>query len=191
MRIGTFSIMLFSSLLLSACGFHMRSRHELPAQLQTVYFHSDNPVAPAAIALKSMLTTIGIHLVNTPTQARYGISLTRPITSNSSPSGSTDNSNAYNITYTQKITISIVNTKTQATIISKTLSASRSQLLNRSQVLTANTASTATQDLPNDLATSAYLWLTTDDVRHAFNSPVSSQPLSTTHGTHTPSHLSH
>lgn len=184
-------LLLCCTLLLSACGFHMRSRHELPTQLQTVYFHSDNPVAPAALALKSMLTSIGIHVVSEPTKAHYGISLTRPITTNSGPTSSTDNSNVYNITYTQKLTLSIINTHTQHTIIRKSLSSSREQLLNRSQVLTANTAGTATQDLPNDLATSAYLWLTTNQVSDALAHPVSQQPSSTLDDKHTPTHPSH
>lgn len=163
--------------LLTACGFHMRNSHELPPQLQTVYFQSDNPVAPTALTLRSMLTSIGIHVVDDPSKAQYELSLSRPVTTNSGPTSSTDSSNVYNVTYTQKLTVTIVDTKTQTTILSKSLSASRSQLLNRSQVLTANTASAATKDLPNDIATSAYLWLTTDQVHAAFTHPT--QSLST------------
>lgn len=166
----------------------MRNSHELPPQLQTVYFQSDNPVAPAALTLRSMLTSIGVHVVDNPNKARYGLLLSRPETTNSGPTSSTDSSNVYNVTYTQRVTITITNTKTQATILSKTLSASRSQLLNRSQVLTANTSNAATEDLPSDIATSAYLWLTTDQVRTAFTHPI--QSLSTSDA-NTTQHLPH
>lgn len=150
-------------LLLSGCGFHMRSTHNIPTPLQQLNLEAQNPDGMVAVQLKALLQSLPITLSK---NARYTLQLSKAQTQHSKANIS-NTTQASTISYTQHIQASIVNTKTQHTLIQKTFSASVSQVLNQNQVITSGTNTIATQDLPHNLVTDIYLWLTTNQVRDA------------------------
>lgn len=156
-------------LLLSGCGFHLRNGHELPRQLQRVYFTAANPDDIVSTELRDTLTSLNIKLVDTPQQAAYTLELSRSVTTHSR-ANLNNTSRAATLTYQQTINVAIIDNKTQKTVVSSNFSASVSQLLNQNQIMTANTSSLATQSLPHDLVTHIFIWLTTSKVHDALNS---------------------
>lgn len=59
----------FLSLLLTGCGFHLRGHEPLPPQLHILYLQSDHPYTPLIQKIKHALKSTGIILVPTPQQA--------------------------------------------------------------------------------------------------------------------------
>ena len=184
-KIYAVASMLLLTSLLTACGLHVRRASELPPALHTLYLSMDNPANPTAVGLQNLLKSLRVHLVSSPDKALLTLRLKQPITSNSAPnnttnSGASSDSNAvYTITYTQSVAIQLINNHTQQPVISKTISASSDQVFNRSQVLTANTSDTATQDLPREIVNTTYLWLTTDQVANAIHASIHPTQAST------------
>lgn len=64
-RFGTFSLLLWLMLSLTACGFHLRGHEPLPPQLQVLYIESNDPYGQFTKDLKQTLTSLGITLVET------------------------------------------------------------------------------------------------------------------------------
>lgn len=159
---------LLLTLLLYGCGFHLRNGHELPAQLQRLYFSADNPDDMVSTELRETLQSLNIKLVDSPDQAPYTLHVSKSSSSHSR-ANLNNLSRASSISYQQRVSVDIINNKTHQRVISGNFSASVSQLLNQNQIMTANTSSLATQSLPHDLVTHIFIWLTTGKVHDALN----------------------
>lgn len=153
---------------IAGCGFHLRSGREIPQQLHTLYFDPASPNDEVSSQLKDTLTSLNIKLVDLPQQATYTLTLSKPNKSHSQANLS-NTSQAASITYTQSVNVGIINNKTHKRVIDSGFAASVSQFLNQNQIMTASTTSLATQDLPHELVTHIFIWLTTNEVREALN----------------------
>lgn len=156
-------ILLIVALLLGGCGFHMRSRQDLPATLQHLNLQAENPDEMVAVQLSALLASLPISLTK---HATYTLQLSKSQKSHSKANLS-NTTQAANISYYQHIHVALINNKTGKTVIEKTFSASIQQVLNQNQVMTAGTSALATQDLPHTLVTDIFLWLSTNQVRDA------------------------
>jgi hypothetical protein len=140
----------------------------LPAQLHTLYYQPDNPYDPVASELKDVLNSLNIKLTTSAAQAPFTLVVSKS-KSTHSKANLNNISQATSITYSQYVTVSLINNKTHKKVVSSSFSASMSQYLNQNQIMTANTSSLATQSLPHDLVTHIFVWLTTNNVRDALN----------------------
>lgn len=157
---------LIFTLLLCGCGFHLRNGHEIPPQLQQLYFSAANPDEMVSTELRDTLTSLNIKLVATPQQAAYTLQVGKSVTTHSR-ANLNDTSRASSLTYQQSIAVAIIDNKTHKTVINSNFSASVSQFLNQNQIMTTNTSSLATQSLPHDIVTHIFIWLTTSRVHDA------------------------
>ncbi len=158
-------LIVFLTILLSACGFHLRNGQELPTSLHTIYYNPKNPYDPVASELQDVLSSLHIKLVTSPTQAPFTLYVSKSQTSHSNINF-TDNSQAVLLSYRQAVHVALIDNATQKTLISNNFSASISQYLNQNQIMTTNTSSLATESLPHDIVTHIFIWLTTLKVRN-------------------------
>ncbi|PHQ79769.1 MAG: hypothetical protein COB66_06185 [Coxiella sp. (in: Bacteria)] len=164
--------------LLAACGFHSRGQGDLPPQFHTLYFHPKNPYEPVASQFKNLLQAMGVRLVDSADQAAYSLNFSKSQVSHNSPS-ITNNAQATTLNFRQSIRVSIESNKTHRIIAQNNFTATLNQLLNQNQIMTANTSAIATRDLPRTLVSDIFLWLSTQQVHHAFNSTYKRKQLPT------------
>ncbi len=156
-------LLLIVMLLLSGCGFHIRNHQDLPATLQHLNIQAENPDEMVVVQLKALLESLPIQLTKSAT---YSLQLSKSKKSHSKANLSNSTQASY-ISYYQSIHVALVNNKTGKTVIEKTFSANIQQVLNQNQLMTAGTSALATQDLPHNLVTDIFLWLSTNQVRDA------------------------
>lgn len=68
-------LILFTSLSLAACGFHMRGQVSLPAHIQPLYVDYSRVDADLRIALRNLLRSSGVELTTATTQANAVLKL--------------------------------------------------------------------------------------------------------------------
>jgi len=73
-------IVLMLSLLLAACGFHLRGQSPFTLEIQKLYVQSANAYAPFIIELKSALQANGVQITDTPTQAQLTLQIVSEVT---------------------------------------------------------------------------------------------------------------
>lgn len=73
-------LLIYSSLMLTGCGFHLRKPIHLPDSMHSIYVKSSNASNSFIPILKNLLKANGIELVNTPTQADAVLNITNIIT---------------------------------------------------------------------------------------------------------------
>lgn len=162
--------MVLSCIIMTGCGFHLRSGKALPHSLRHIYYAADNPYAPTSVQLTQVLTGMNVHFSKKKSQVKYTLSVTNDhfITARA------QNLNANlpsSVTYSQGVTIGIINNQTQRIIASKQFSASESQTLNANQIYAPHTNDTVRQSLSQQIETRIYYWLTSttlkDTLKHA------------------------
>lgn len=67
--------MLSVCLFLSACGFHLRGRYQLPSNFKTVYLQSAQPYTPFMSQLRQSLKSSGVSVVNNPFASPYTLNI--------------------------------------------------------------------------------------------------------------------
>lgn len=179
------TLLLLATTLLSGCGFHLRSEQQIPKSLHTLYFKSESPYNPMNAKLRELLTSLNIQLVDNPKLAHYTLKISSVhSTQSQSNIGSVDNDSlnynntditdttqAVNYNYNQNVTASVIDNKTHRIIVNRIFTASATQIMNINQVQTVNTTTLATRNLPYDLVSQIYLWLTTNEIKHALDTP--------------------
>jgi LPS-assembly lipoprotein len=73
-------IVLMLSLLLGACGFHLRGQNAFTLQFQKLYVKSPNDYAPFITELKSAIQANGVKITNTPEQAQLTLQIVSEVT---------------------------------------------------------------------------------------------------------------
>ncbi len=167
---------------LVACGFHLRNPQAIPTQLQTLYLQAESPYSMIAYQVRDLLSSLHVTLVDSDSLATYTLHLDKskfshsqgyvgavtPLNSNTSISST---STAVSYTYNQSISATLINNETHKTVATRNFTASATQLINQNQTTNVNTTSLATADLPHDLVTQLYLWLTTNELKKKLTSP--------------------
>ncbi len=72
---ATSLIVLMLSLLLAACGFHLRGQNAFTLQIQKLYVKSPNEYAPFIIELKNAIQANGTQITDTPDQAQLTLQI--------------------------------------------------------------------------------------------------------------------
>ena len=70
MRVTQTTLLLALTLLLGACGFHLRGQGAFALPFQTLYIKSANDYAPFITELKHAIKTNGVQITDTPDQAQ-------------------------------------------------------------------------------------------------------------------------
>lgn len=152
------------SLLVSACGFKMRTNSNWPHALRRIYYVPENPYTSLAVRLKSLLKTMNVALVSSPKQARYSLFITNDQFTSSH--AEVVNANLPStVTYTQTATITIENNHTKKTVVRQTFSATQSITLNANQIYVPNSSGMIRQSLNQDIQTHIYYWLTSKNIK--------------------------
>ncbi len=76
---ATSLITLMLSLLLAACGFHLRGQGEFALPFHTLYVQSPNDYAPFIIALKSAIQVNDVQITDAPAQAQLTLQIVSEI----------------------------------------------------------------------------------------------------------------
>lgn len=128
------------SLMLSACGFHLRSSQQLPPQMSSIYLKTKDPYSPFVIALKQTLTSGGVNLVANQMQAPITLDLTNISFKYYSPTlGNSSLARTYN--FYGSLTYRLTNNKNKVLLAPQTITSSRSLTLNANQLLDNNNQS--------------------------------------------------
>lgn len=69
-------ILCMTWLVLSSCGFHLRSASEIPPELKVVYLETPNSNSGFTSQLKNMLTSMDVQIVNQRDAASYTLKIT-------------------------------------------------------------------------------------------------------------------
>src|SRR5208337_2300505 len=72
---ATSLIVLMLSLLLAACGFHLRGQNDFALPFQKLYVRSANDTAPFINELKSALQISNVQITDTPEQAQLTLQI--------------------------------------------------------------------------------------------------------------------
>lgn len=162
------AFILFLSLILLGCGFHLRNKHDLPPQLWTLYLKSNRLYGQFESKLRRVLTSIGINFVNSQTQSPYSLQILSTDFSHTIPSISTSNQ-AQTYTYTYTVNFNIVDRKNKQILPARSVSASGKLILQPNEVLgSTNQAKVLENQLQNKCIDLLYESLTSGDVVSKF-----------------------
>jgi outer membrane lipopolysaccharide assembly protein LptE/RlpB len=122
---------------LSACGFKLYSKEELPPQLHTLYLQSDNPYGQFETDLKHSFKTMGINFTDLQTQAPITLKIINTNFSHDNLNTvSSSQATVYNFTY--NVTFNLLNSQDKSIISPQTVKSSRTLTLNPNEVIDAN-----------------------------------------------------
>ena len=151
---------------LSGCGFHLRQESQLPTQLQTLYFHSVQPYNTLSTDLRESLLALGVHMVNTPKQANFGLRITGYDYSHNDVA-LTSSTQATTYTFTLITTVAITNRAGKIIYGPQNITTTRSITLNADQVLHNSVDLPANGDMQREAAQLIYQWLIAENTRKA------------------------
>jgi LPS-assembly lipoprotein len=125
-------LILTSILLLSGCGFTLRTAKSLPPQLHKVYYQTNNPYGEFETTLKRALKASDIIFLETPDSATPILDVTSNYTYSVPSSVSSAQARTYTLNYSA--TVSINEAFNKQILTPKTVSASRSISLQSNEV---------------------------------------------------------
>jgi len=132
------AILCICTLLLTACGFHLRQQEPLPPALQTLYVNSSSPYDELTIELKQILKSIDVRVVDTPEEAPvtlklFGIHYVSEVLSESASSNTKQ--------YTLHFSVQYELTDSEGNVLygPHTISSQRNYTVNEDQVLSTDT----------------------------------------------------
>ncbi|MCH9743356.1 MAG: hypothetical protein K0U29_00345 [Gammaproteobacteria bacterium] len=112
------------------------------------------------------MQSLGVHLVSSPNKARYGLYfMGSNLTHNQANISNSNQSTSVSFTLTTQIKLTDRNG--DALLGPLSFSASSSQTLNADQIYTTTIDSGAKQQLQQNVISSIYYWLTSDEVKQA------------------------
>ena len=134
------------SLLLTACGFHLRGQYQLPAPLFRLYVQTSAPYDPFIQRLNQVLTKMNVVLMKTALDAKVVLVIHDMNSGQSLVSSSTSQVNTYAMTYT--VNYSLESPDGKVLIAPLNVSASQNYTISSSQAIS---GSTQEQQLRNQL----------------------------------------
>lgn len=161
-------VLLALCMALTACGFHFRNNKRLPTQFHTLYYTSKHPNSNVALSLQRLLESMDIHLVDSPSKARYSLSVDDDQLSTSSPA-LINSSLPTTITTALTVSLSIKNNRTHRVVTSNTFSASQDLLLSANQIYMPHTNNVLKQTLNQRIQINIFYWLTSKDMQKLLN----------------------
>ena len=170
MKIKYFTIIsvILCCILISGCGFQLRSKANFPRELNTVYFTAAKPYSPLSVQLNDLFQSMGVHIVKSKSNARFSILISHDNFAYSRP----DIVNATlptSINFIQSATITIVDNKNNKTIVSRSFSTAQSLTLNANQIYTSNANDLIQHELNREIVSVIYYWLVSKNTKDALN----------------------
>lgn len=159
--------------LLTACGFQLRSKNELPASLHQLVLIPLKPYSKFTTLLKEMINSMGIKLLPEKSkQARFALVITKDDFTHSRAQSVNANLPT-SASYSQTAEVEIKDLKTGAILTSNTFSKSESQSLNTNQLYTPGTNRVAVSSLNEQIVAQIFYWLSSHNIKkildHAAN----------------------
>src|SRR3990167_6238613 len=142
----TLLLLSLSCLLMSGCGFHLRSTTSTPPELQQVYFSTSTPYSPLSTNLRRLLTTMHIKVVKNVAQAPFSIIISRDRFSYGRPDVVNTTLTSY-MNYMQTATVVILNNQTHKIAVRNDFTTTQSLTLNVNQIYTADRNGLVQQEL--------------------------------------------
>lgn len=167
------------SLMLTACGLHMRNSASIPPELHRLYVYSPQPYSPFITLLKSQLEALDIDVVDSPTKANYTLAiLSTTLTHSNPPIGNT--SYAYSYAFTYHVGIAL-RTKDDVDVAGPyQFYTTRSLLLNTNQIYTSGARPLLQRELQRDMVNKIYDWLASTNLHRELKHATQTKPTRTT-----------
>jgi outer membrane lipopolysaccharide assembly protein LptE/RlpB len=171
-----------SALLITGCGFKLRSGDNIPSPLHTLYFHTNNRYDELNVAVGEALQSLGIHLATQPSQARYGLYISNKKTKQL-PNSIIDASQQTQVSFTLHTTAVLSERKTSGCNNKKALdhncgykelarqsfSTTGSMTVNANQGHTATLNSSIQSHMQQDIIADIYAWLSSKHIKAELN----------------------
>ena len=158
---------ILSCLALSACGFQPRSAKELPPQLHELCVVTPKPNSNFSHKLRQMLGSLQLKIDSSCTSAPYKLEIYKTSLTRDNPSITTaDQAQTFNYTYS--LDFDLNNNQGQTMISRRTLSASRSVILNAQQIFTPYNTSAIEKQLEQIILSQVFDQLTTIETKANF-----------------------
>ena len=170
MRIVKVFTVLFATLLLTGCGFHLRGTAQLPPQLHTMYLqNSQSQYTPFMRKLYLTLKMSGVKLVDNPTQAPITLDiLSETFSTHETSIGGAQTARNYIASYT--VSYQLLDAKGKIIYESKNINVQKNIPLSANEVLTnSNKLNQAKTSLYEELVTKMTFQLTSDDIMKALH----------------------
>lgn len=145
------SLLIFTALILTGCGFHLRSDKELPLQLRVLYVHSSDPYGEFTLSLKKTLQQVGVTLVNSPQDAPATLDILQSsLAYPASTAGTSSQATVYVVTYTA--ILDLIDAKGKKIIANESVSSTTTMIVNAQQPLSStNQLETTSQQLQRNV----------------------------------------
>ncbi len=153
-----------SCLFLSSCGFHLRSSGDVSPYLKKLYLSSSEPYSELLSTLKDQLQSLQVNLVKKPHQAPITLMINDIQFSHTRPSIS-DTNMAVDVNYSLVVTAQLQTAQGKVLAGPQRFSSNVDQLLNATQIYTANTAALANQALQQEVLALLLDWLTSPTMK--------------------------
>jgi outer membrane lipopolysaccharide assembly protein LptE/RlpB len=123
---------LISFLLLTGCGFKLRTARSLPPQLHQIYYQTDNPYGRFELALKRSLKASNVVLLAKSDSTAPILNVTAKYSYSTTSSISSSEAQVYTLNY--NATISIDDTSNKSLLRPQTVTSSRAITLQRNEI---------------------------------------------------------
>lgn len=161
-KILAIGLLLINLWLCSSCGFHARSANDLPPELKTVSLKMPNIDSGFQEDIIRLLQTLDVTI---SPNASVSIDISAFNFTHIDPDLTTT-AQAVTYVYTMTLTFSVLKNNT-VIIPSKTLSVSRSIILNVNQVYTSGAALLAKHEMEKEMVNLLYFQLISQNTQHA------------------------
>lgn len=154
-------------LTLSACGFQMYSKENLPVQLHNVYLQSSDPYGTFVVSLKRSLEAAGINLASTAKEAPITLNIVSASFIHDNPNiTSSSQATIYNFTYT--VIFDLRDNAGKIIATQQTVTAYRTLTLNPNEVLEASSeVNIIKSEMERELVMQVFNHLSADDISKA------------------------
>ena len=151
-------LVIIFALLITACGFHLRSPADFPSELHYVYFTSVAPYSSLSAEMRALLKSMNVVLTKNKNEAPYTIHISEDAFTDTRPAV-IDATLPTTIAFTKTACINIIDNHTKKIILTRTLSPSASITLNANQIYSDNANDMIKQTLNRELISLIYYWL--------------------------------
>ena len=145
-----------------------RSINTFPDELKPVYFSSVKPYSILSNQLNELFQSMDIPLEKQASKAPFSIIVSYDNFSYSLPD-IVDSTLPTNINYSQSSTISIINNRTHATVITTSFTTTQSVTINANQIYTSNANDLVKQSLNRQMVSLIYYWLISSKTKAALH----------------------
>lgn len=162
-----FILLILTCCVLSACGFHPRGDASLPPKLRLLYFTSTNPYGQFEQNLKKALQTVGVALVNSPTDAPVTLKILKTsLVSTPSSIGTSSQATVYTVTFDAQMTL--LDSHGRVLYAPQDITSASTMIVNAQQVLNStNQLDTLSQQLQQDVISQIFGILSSRQVANA------------------------